>query len=100
MGRGDKYLDRVLPSLDNLKLYGRLQSEILINSTKYTRSHVKIKDMRIFWNLMQRGITGQFHNISMKYLINYISEFTWRFNNRDNENIFFDLLERTILVPI
>ena len=49
---------------------------------------------------MQRGITGQFHNISMKYLVNYISEFTWRFNNRDNESIFFDLLKRSITVPI
>ena len=100
IGNSDKHLGRVLPSLGNETRYGVPLSEILINGTKYTRSHVKIKDMRIFWNLMQRGITGQFHNISMKYLINYISEFTWRFNNRENENIFFDLLERTILVPI
>ena len=100
IGNGDKHLGKVLPSLGDETQYGVPLSEILINTTEYTRSHVKIKDMRIFWNLMQRGITGQFHNISMKYLVNYISEFTWRFNNRDNESIFFDLLKRSILVPI
>ena len=100
MGKSDEQLQEILLFLENEELYGVKQSDILLDSMRYTNSHVKTKKRKILWTLINRGIRGQFHHISTKYLINYISEFTWRFNNRDNGNTFFDLLERSLLVPI
>ncbi|MGC2444789.1 transposase [Candidatus Binatus sp.] len=35
---------------------------------------------------------GTYHNVSKKYLPLYLAEFQYRFNNRDNKNIFFDVI--------
>jgi len=41
-----------------------------------------------FWALLKRGITGQFHKVSLEYLPRYIDEFTFRFNHRDEPDLF------------
>jgi len=38
--------------------------------------------------LLKRGVMGSFHNVSKKYLPLYLNEFSFRFNNRKNPNIF------------
>jgi len=40
-----------------------------------------------FWSLIKRGLVGQFHHISKKYLQRYVDEFCWRYNNA-NEGAF------------
>ena len=52
--------------------------------------------MECFWSLLKRGIIGQFHNVSSKYLNKYINEFCYRFNNRDNDQIFELTLQRSL----
>ena len=37
---------------------------------------------------MKRGIIGSFHKVSAKHLPRYLAEFTFRFNNRGEENLF------------
>lgn len=44
-----------------------------------------------FWSLLKRGITGQYHWLSDKWLNQYIQEFCFKYNNRENANV-FDLL--------
>ena len=39
---------------------------------------------------------GAFHKVSVKHLDRYLEELEWRFNNRNNEFIFRDLLERIL----
>jgi hypothetical protein len=41
-----------------------------------------------FWSLIKRGIMGSFHKVSPKYLPLYVAEFQFRYNNRDNSDIF------------
>jgi transposase-like protein len=41
-----------------------------------------------FWSLLKRGIMGSFHKVSPKYLPLYVAEFAFRYNNRDNADIF------------
>ncbi len=41
-----------------------------------------------FWALLKRGIVGQFHKVSVRHLHRYITEFSYRFNNRHNTEVF------------
>lgn len=41
-----------------------------------------------FWSILKRGIVGTFHKVSKKYLSLYVAEFQFRYNNRENADIF------------
>lgn len=41
-----------------------------------------------FWSIFKRGLMGTFHKVSAKYLPLYVAEFSFRYNNRKNEDIF------------
>ena len=47
-----------------------------------------------FWALLKRGITGQFHKVSLKHLPKYIDEFCYRHNNRGTADLFGLTVER------
>ncbi|WP_025177037.1 IS1595 family transposase [Leptospira kirschneri] len=70
-----------------------------INHSKYQYSFngINVNTVEGFWSIFKRGLVGSFHHVSGKYLQAYIDEFTFRFNNRKNKDIFYDLLERSLL---
>jgi hypothetical protein len=41
-----------------------------------------------FWSIIKRGVMGTFHKVSKKYLPLYVAEFQFRYNNRENADIF------------
>jgi transposase-like protein len=41
-----------------------------------------------FWSLLKRRVMGTFHKVSAKYLPLYVAEFQFRYNNRENNDIF------------
>jgi transposase-like protein len=45
-----------------------------------------------FWSIFKRGVVGTFHKVSAKYLPLYIAEFQFRYNNRENDNIFSEAI--------
>jgi len=49
-----------------------------------------------FWATLKRGVYGIYHHISVEYLQNYVDEFCFRYNNR-NENMFDLVLKQSIL---
>ena len=48
------------------------------------------------WSLFKRSIVGTFHKMSIKPMDRYFEELEWRFDNRDNPNIFRDTLRRIV----
>jgi transposase-like protein len=55
---------------------------------EYVRGEVHTNNIESFWSLVKRGVVGTYHNVSKKYLPLYLNEFSWRFNNRKNPDIF------------
>jgi transposase-like protein len=55
---------------------------------EYVRGNVHTQTIDGFWSLLKRGILGTFHNVSAKYLPLYVAEFEFRYNNRNNPDIF------------
>jgi transposase-like protein len=55
---------------------------------EYVRGQVHTQSIESFWSLLKRGIIGNYHKVSKKYLPLYLNEFSFRFNNRNNPAIF------------
>lgn len=55
------------------------------SNSEYVRDLKELKlytnSIEGFWSLIKRGLVGQFHHISKKYLQRYVDEFCWRYNN-------------------
>ncbi len=61
----------------------------VINHIKtYVQGRIYTNTIENFWSLLKRGIIGSFHKVSAKHLPRYLAEFTFRFNNRGEENLF------------
>jgi transposase-like protein len=55
---------------------------------EYVRGEIHTQSIDSFWALLKRGIIGTYHNVSKKYLPLYLAEFQFRFNNRNEADIF------------
>ncbi|MGB3549108.1 MAG: IS1595 family transposase [Candidatus Binatus sp.] len=55
---------------------------------EYVRGNVHTSHIDNFWSLLKRGVVGTYHSVSRKYLPLYLAEFSFRFNNRHNPDIF------------
>lgn len=55
---------------------------------EYVRGIVHTNTIESFWSLLKRGVMGSFHHVSKDYLPLYLQEFTFRFNQRKNKDIF------------
>jgi transposase-like protein len=55
---------------------------------QYVIGAVHTNTIEGFWSIFKRGIVGSFHKVSAKYMPLYVAEFQFRYNNRDNADIF------------
>lgn len=63
----------------------------------YSYKGVNTNTIESFWAIIERGIIGQYHSVSTKYLPNYIAEFVYKYNNRnDNEWMFDELVTKLV----
>jgi IS1 family transposase len=55
---------------------------------QYVCGSIHTQTIEGFWSIIKRGIMGTFHKVSAKYLPLYVAEFQFRYNNRENADIF------------
>ncbi len=67
---------------------------------QYVSGLVHTNTVESSFSLLKRGIMGTWHNISAKHLASYLQEMTFRFNRRENSNIFMDTLRHMITAPV
>lgn len=55
---------------------------------QYVVGAVHTNTIESFWSIFKRGVVGTFHKMSEKYMPLYVAEFQFRYNNRDDPDIF------------
>lgn len=55
---------------------------------EYVKGIYHTNNIEGFWSLVKRGIVGQYHKITRKYLQLYLDEFSFKYNFKDVKNIF------------
>jgi transposase-like protein len=63
---------------------------------EWVRGIVHTNTLENVWSLFKRSILGSYHQVSVKHLDRYVSEFEFRFNNRNNPYLFRDTLLRLL----
>jgi transposase-like protein len=100
-----KIRDRVSPEAelvitDELAAYKSINAnyrhEVIEHIREWVRGNVHTNTIENFWSLFKRGVIGSFHKVSAKHLPRYLAEFTYRFNKREEENLFMVTLRRLV----
>lgn len=66
------------------------------HSVWYVDGDVHTNNIESFWAILKRGIVGQYHKVSLRYLPKYIDEFSYRFNNRRHDDLFGLTINRAV----
>lgn len=79
------------------KIHNIIEHLKIDHSKLYSYKGVNTNTIESFWAIIERGIIGQYHSVSTKYLPNYIAEFVYKYNNRnDNEWMFDELVTKLV----
>lgn len=67
------------------------------NEGQYVNGSIHTNTMEGFWSLLKRGVVGIYHSVSEKHLQNYVDEFVFRYNTRnETEDYRFDIMLNNI----
>lgn len=64
---------------------------------EYVRGNVHSNGIENFWSLFKRGVIGSFHQVSVKHLHRYLNEFSFRFNSRDSQDLFAQIVLNLVI---
>ncbi|HEY1721653.1 MAG TPA: IS1595 family transposase [Magnetospirillaceae bacterium] len=78
---------------DDNKAYRDLPAGYTDGTVKHARQQyvvgaIHTNTIEGFWSILKRGVIGTYHKVSPKYLPLYVAEFQFRYNNRNNREIF------------
>jgi len=66
----------------------------------YAKGDIYTNTVESAFSLLKRGIIGSWHRLSAKHLQAYCEEMTFRFNRRDNSDLFLDTLRHMVTAPV
>lgn len=102
--RGNVEVNEAKMMTDEFKGYVKLASfiahETVNHQKEYVRGDCHTNGIEGFWALLKRGITGQYHKVSLRHLPKYVDEFCFRFNHRNSEDIFEITLFRSLTLNV
>jgi transposase-like protein len=78
------------------KVWRTHNHEVINHIRQFARGKVHTNTIENFWSLLKRGIIGNYHKVSVKHLPRYLAEFTYRFNNRETQNLFAQTLSNML----
>lgn len=88
---------------DEYSSYNKFKEHYTHKTVNHSKEYVSADGIHCngvegFWALLKRGIKGQFHWLSKKYLQSYINEFEFRYNKRmfKGDMVFVDVLNRML----
>jgi transposase-like protein len=87
-----------LPSYDRLPKLGYQHKRIHHASKVYVMGDIHTNTVDGFWSLVKRGISGVNHAVSAKYLQNYLNEYAFRYNRREQEEPMFEAFLSQLVV--
>lgn len=67
---------------------------------EYVRGDAHTNTIESAFSLFKRGLRGSWHKLSAKHMQAYLEEMTFRFNRRDNSNLFLDTLRHMVTAPV
>lgn len=94
----NKYVDKEdsIMITDEYKGYNRFSEIIehikIDHERLYSYKGINTNSIESFWAIVKRGIIGQYHQVSLKYLPNYVAEFVFKYNNRKIDDMFETLV--------
>jgi transposase-like protein len=68
-------------------------------SKVYVDGDIHTNTVESAFSLLKRGIVGTWHKISAKHLAAYLAEMEFRFNRRNNSDLFVDTLRHMVTAP-
>lgn len=66
------------------------------SATVYVVGDIHTNSVEGFWSLIKRGIGGVYHQVSQKFLQNYLDEYSFRYNHRQDTQPMFETFLRQI----
>ncbi len=88
-----------LPSYNKLSKMGYDHKRIHHASKVYVMGEIHTNSIEGFWSLVKRGINGVYHSVSDKYLQNYLDEYAFRYNRRENPAGMFNEIVSRVADP-
>lgn len=97
---GAKVYTDEYPVYNRLPYLGYQHDKVMHSHSVYVSGNVHTNTIEGFWSLCKNGIRGVFHSVSPKYLQDYLNEYSFRYNHRNDETpMFLTILRRLALLP-
>jgi transposase-like protein len=71
-----------------VRIKGFMPHAVINHQISYADGEIHTNAIEGFWSLLKRGMIGQYHKVSLRHLHQYVTEFCYRYNGRNNPALF------------